>query len=66
MYKRRNWTKNGTVRLQKLIDMKMDYPDLVRIIRPYLKAEGEWPTGPEYAKYDDPALYPDTPTKFEA
>ena len=66
VYKRRNWTKNGTVRLQKLIDMKMDYPDLVRIIRPYLKAEGEWPTGPEYAKYDDPALYPDTPTKFEA
>ncbi|MDO4582163.1 MAG: aldehyde ferredoxin oxidoreductase C-terminal domain-containing protein [Bacillota bacterium] len=52
VYERRGWTPNGIVKLEKLIALGMDLPQLVRVIRPYLKEEGYWPTGPEYAKYE--------------
>ena len=53
VYIRRGWTPNGIVKLEKLIEMGMDMPELVRTVRPYLKKEGYWPTGPEYAKYEE-------------
>ncbi|MCL2425959.1 MAG: hypothetical protein FWD05_06440 [Oscillospiraceae bacterium] len=52
VYKRRGWTPNGIVKLEKLIELEMDLPELVRIVRPHLKAEGYWPSGTEFAKYD--------------
>ena len=52
VYLRRGWTPNGIVKLEKLIELDMDIPELVRTVRPYLKAEGYWPTGKEYAKYE--------------
>lgn len=53
VYKRRGWTPNGIVKLEKLIEIGMDIPELVRTVRPYLKEEGYWPEGPEYAKYNE-------------
>jgi len=53
VYLRRGWTPNGTVKLEKLIELGMDIPELVQTVRPYLKAEGYWPTGEEYAKYEN-------------
>lgn len=53
VYIRRGWTPNGIVKLEKLIEMGMDMPELVRTVRPYLKKEGYWSTGPEYAKYEE-------------
>ena len=52
VYVRRGWTPNGVVKLEKLISLDMDLPELVRTVRPYLKKEGYWPTGPEYIKYE--------------
>jgi aldehyde:ferredoxin oxidoreductase len=52
VYIRRGWTPNGIVKLEKLIALGMDLPELVRTVRPYLKEEGYWPVGPEYAKYE--------------
>jgi len=52
VYKRRGWTPNGIPKLEKLIEIDMDLPELVEVIRPHLKAEGYWPTGSEYSKYD--------------
>ncbi|MCL2201667.1 MAG: hypothetical protein FWB75_06840 [Oscillospiraceae bacterium] len=52
VYKRRGWTPNGIPKLEKLIEIEMALPELVEVIRPHLKAEGYWPTGSEYAKYD--------------
>jgi aldehyde:ferredoxin oxidoreductase len=52
VYKRRGWTKDGIPKLEKLIEIEMDLPQLVRIVRPYLKEEGLWPVGGEYAKYE--------------
>ena len=51
-YKRRGWTPNGIPRLVKLIEIEMDLPELVRVVRPYLKEEGCWPEGGEYASYE--------------
>lgn len=53
VYIRRGWTPNGIVKLEKLISLGMDIPELVRTVRPYLKEEGYWPQGPEYAKYEE-------------
>ena len=53
VYVRRGWTPNGVVKLEKLIEMGMDIPELVGAVRPYLKKEGYWPTGPEFAKYEN-------------
>jgi len=53
VYKRRGWTPGGIPKLEKLIDIEMDLPELVAVIRPYLKEEGYWPTGPEFAKYEE-------------
>jgi len=53
VYKRRGWTPNGIPKLEKLIEIEMDLPELVRTVRPYLKEEGCWPTGNEYAKYEE-------------
>jgi len=52
VYLRRGWTPGGIVKLEKLISLKMDIPELVATVRPYLKAEGYWPSGDEYAKYE--------------
>jgi aldehyde:ferredoxin oxidoreductase len=52
VYERRGWTPGGIPKLEKLIDIGMDLPELVQVVRPYLKEEGYWPTGSEYAKYD--------------
>ena len=52
VYKRRGWTPGGIPKLEKLIEIDMDLPELVAVVRPYLKAEGYWPAGTEYAKYD--------------
>jgi aldehyde:ferredoxin oxidoreductase len=52
VYKRRGWTPNGIPKLEKLIEIGMDLPELVQTVRPYLKEEGYWPSGAEYAKYD--------------
>jgi aldehyde:ferredoxin oxidoreductase len=51
-YKRRGWTPGGIPKLEKLIEIEMDLPELVRVIRPYLKEEGYWPEGGEYAEYE--------------
>jgi len=51
-YKRRGWTPDGIPKLEKLIEIEMDLPELVRVVRPYLKEEGCWPVGGEYAKYE--------------
>lgn len=53
VYERRGWTPNGIVKLEKLISMGMDLPELVRTVRPHLKKEGYWPEDPEYAKYNE-------------
>ena len=53
VYKRRGWTPDGIPKLEKLMEIGMDLPELVQVVRPYLKAEGYWPSGPEYAKYDE-------------
>ena len=52
VYKRRGWTPGGIPKLEKLIEIEMDLPELVAVIRPYLKEEGYWPSGPEYCKYE--------------
>ncbi|MCL2365428.1 MAG: hypothetical protein FWC75_00070 [Oscillospiraceae bacterium] len=52
VYKRRGWTPNGIPKLEKLIEIEMDIPCLVDVIRPHLKAEGYWPSGVDYEKYD--------------
>ena len=52
VYKRRGWTPGGIPKLEKLIEIKMDLPELVQVVRPYLKEEGYWPVGEEYAKYE--------------
>jgi len=52
VYKRRGWTPGGIPKLEKLIEIEMDLPELVEVVRPHLKAEGFWPSGPEYAKYE--------------
>ena len=52
VYKRRGWTPGGIPKLEKLIEIGMDLPELVRTIRPYLKEEGYWPAGEEFAKYE--------------
>jgi len=51
-YKRRGWTPGGIPKLEKLIEIGMDLPELVRVVRPWLKEEGHWPAGGEYAKYE--------------
>jgi len=51
-YKRRGWTPGGIPKLEKLIEIEMDLPELVQVVRPYLKEEGYWPRGEEYAKYE--------------
>jgi len=53
VYKRRGWTPNGIPKLEKLIEIEMDLPELVEVVRPYLKEEGYWPSGSEYKKYDE-------------
>jgi len=53
VYKRRGWTPNGIPKLEKLIEIGMDLPELVRVVRPHLKAEGYWPTGEEFARYEN-------------
>jgi len=53
VYKRRGWTPGGIPKLEKLIEIEMDLPELVDVVRPYLKAEGNWPAGEEFKKYDD-------------
>ena len=53
VYKRRGWTPGGIPKLEKLIELGMDLPELVQVVRPYLKDEGYWPTGEEYDKYDE-------------
>ena len=52
VYKRRGWTPNGIPKLEKLIEIEMDLPELVAVIKPYLKDEGYWPQGEEYKKYE--------------
>jgi aldehyde:ferredoxin oxidoreductase len=52
VYKRRGWTPGGIPMLEKLIEIEMDLPELVRVVRPYLKDEGYWPDGAEYARYE--------------
>jgi len=52
VYKRRGWTPGGIPTLEKLIEIEMDLPELVQVVRPYLKEEGYWPSGGEYAKYE--------------
>jgi aldehyde:ferredoxin oxidoreductase len=52
VYLRRGWTPNGIPKLEKLIEIGMDLPELVQTVRPYLKAEGCWPTGEKFAKYE--------------
>ena len=52
VYKRRGWTPNGIPKLEKLIDIEMDLPELVRVVRPHLKEEGFWPTWAEFEKYE--------------
>jgi len=52
VYKRRGWTPNGIPKLEKLIEIEMDLPELIEIIRPHLKAEGYWPAGQKYEKYN--------------
>ena len=53
VYKRRGWTPNGIPKLEKLIEIGMDLPELVSTVRPYLEAEGYWPASGEYAKYEE-------------
>jgi len=53
-YERRGWTPNGIPKLEKLIEIEMDLPELVQVVRPYLKEEGYWPAGGAYAKYETP------------
>ena len=53
VYKRRGWTPGGIPKLEKLIEIEMDLPELVEVIRPHLKAEGYWPSDAKYAKYDE-------------
>ncbi|MCL2152004.1 MAG: hypothetical protein FWH57_03435 [Oscillospiraceae bacterium] len=53
VYERRGWTPNGIPKLEKLIDIGMDLPELVQTVRPYLKAEGYWPSGEEFSKYEE-------------
>ncbi|MDR2570838.1 MAG: hypothetical protein LBD23_11185 [Oscillospiraceae bacterium] len=45
VYKRRGWTPNGIPKLEKLVEIGMDLPELVDVVRPYLEAEGYWPSG---------------------
>ena len=52
VYKRRGWTPDGIPKLEKLIEIGMDLPELVRVVRPYLKEEGYWPEGEAYAGYE--------------
>ncbi len=52
VYLRRGWTPNGIPKLEKLIEIGMDRPELVATVRPYLKEEGYWPTDAKYAKYE--------------
>ena len=52
VYKRRGWTPDGIPKLEKLIELGMDLPELVQVVRPYLKEEGYWPAGGEYAGYE--------------
>ena len=51
-YERRGWTPNGIPKLEKLIEIGMDLPELVQVVRPYLKEEGYWPAGEAYARYE--------------
>jgi aldehyde:ferredoxin oxidoreductase len=53
VYKRRGWTPGGIPKLEKLIEIEMDLPELVQVVRPHLKAEGYWPVGDEYLKYEE-------------
>lgn len=53
VYIRRGYTPNGIVKLEKLIELGMDIPEVVATVRPYLKEEGYWPTGSEYEKYEE-------------
>jgi len=52
VYKRRGWTPDGIPRLEKLIEIGMDIPELVQVVRPYLKESGHWPEGAAYAGYE--------------
>ena len=49
VYKRRGWTPGGIPALEKLIEIEMDLPELIEVVRPYLKEEGYWPFGYEQA-----------------
>ena len=52
VYKRRGWTPDGIPTLEKLIEIEMDLPELIEVVRPYLKEEGYWPLGAEYDRYE--------------
>jgi aldehyde:ferredoxin oxidoreductase len=53
VYLRRGWTPDGIPKLEKLIEIGMELPELVQTVRPHLKTEGYWPTGEEFAKYEE-------------
>ena len=53
VYKRRGWTPGGIPKVEKLVELGIDLPELVKAVRPHLKDEGYWPTGEEYDKYDE-------------
>jgi len=42
-YARRGWTPNGIPKLEKLKEIGMDLPELIKVVRPYLMEEGYWP-----------------------
>ena len=37
VYKRRGWTPNGIPTMEKLVELGMDLPELVAVVRPYLE-----------------------------
>ena len=45
VYKRRGWTPGGIPKMEKLIELEMDMPELMQVIKPYLIEEGYWPEG---------------------
>jgi aldehyde:ferredoxin oxidoreductase len=42
VYKRRGWTPNAVPTVEHLKSIKMDLPELIEIIKPYLIEEGYW------------------------
>ena len=36
VYKRRGWTRNGIPKVEHLKELKMDLPELIEVIKPYL------------------------------